>query len=1134
MAGHHGPYVAETGITDYLLSLYLGELDQFRFSEVQTMPESGAGSELVITLRFPKVAQEDRAWPQLCSCDDFGWHVKGRAEPLVHDVPIGSVHVQLKAGHRSYACRVCDKRHTPWPQAFQPYVVTARKAPKGKMKRAEQAANRGRSRRSLITQRLLMFLVSNWADGSTQPELSEATGLSQLQVANVLADADKLIPTELSPLPRAIGIDELYFRKKYHTVITDMSRKGETFLLDIVEGRPEVQSGVTPDKVVHSIYEDRRGKTPSESDSGGAALGAALEAFADQYAAHPDWRTVSGNQLLSPILTTDGWGAFKDTMTLAFARSAMNAGLQAGPSIFTADLFHLQRNLSKQAIQAEKVIKWAHQRALESGLDSAQTLFQNAVSQVKHVKGRQLYTELISGASDNPILAYSTHRQLLCGDEISLLEPTFRKMHAHLLEVFKPADFIPPESTAQWEDLLAQAHQAVKDVIRTELKESRKEAETLLNGVDQTDGQPLVHGIVNSAKRFHTSGEQRDLRTWMEAARKFDEHPLSRLPDGPFSLTQLDIALAGKNRDHHQRTVRRMSRAARMLQSSADVAIVEVLPVNLELVKQDHPDLAARAALLVEQFSKPIYTMVPNRKANKLVNQAEEVNLDLELAQLPALFNIYRPSNARTERMNRSIRRILASCSPTMPFEHIRTRLLCRLSGKLPAFNMIPATATTPVELPAPSSCPACSSSDLSVSSTDKHTARHLDVPIGWQPTRITTSTPRWTCKACQTNSTTVRGLQISPSLQEYLERIADSPRLVSASVSSWHRRTGAPKRLLSGLFSGPVDLYEPTPNDPAIVVGLSITSDSYRDHEEGRVPRVLIADLRHRPRQRNTKSNGKLLPARVISHEHMSLETVRKRLAELSEMAGQPLKLFLDNPIWGWKEWRETLTAESTAWHVVMDVNTALGIIRRHAHKTVEYWRDNTRVPVMKDERHEASTTDYSREAQVARSQAKTTMRDIFSKGLNREEDKKSKKLQLPEGMTIDDLYTLVDPPKDAITAADYDREDIIEFYRHLTAWWNILRNVPKQSLAEIRRSDGEFVRQYKYKPQMKASRMADIAKSFQDDLEQNLKYLTRSKPQPGDLTLPDTHTGDFHGAKLGPLRNRIKRENTHRGRAK
>src|SRR5690554_4256706 len=100
VVGHHGLSVAETGIPDYLLSLYLGDLDQFRISEAQKMPAPGAGSELVITLSFPEVVREDRAWPQLCSCDDFGWHVKGLAEPHIHDVPIGSIHVQLKAGHR--------------------------------------------------------------------------------------------------------------------------------------------------------------------------------------------------------------------------------------------------------------------------------------------------------------------------------------------------------------------------------------------------------------------------------------------------------------------------------------------------------------------------------------------------------------------------------------------------------------------------------------------------------------------------------------------------------------------------------------------------------------------------------------------------------------------------------------------------------------------------------------------------------------------------------------------------------------------------------------------------------------------------------------------------------------------------
>lgn len=1129
MVGTHGPSVANTGIPDYLRSLYLGDLDQFRISEAQKMPTPGNGSELVITLRFPAVVREERVWPQLCSCDDFGWHVKGRAEPLVHDVPIGSVHVQLKAGHPSYACRVCDKRHTPWPQGFQPYVVNSSGSPARKTLRAGQAGNRGRRRRLLITQRLLMFLVSNWADGSTQLELSEATGLSQLQVANVLTEADKLIPDELDPLPRVIGIDELYFRKKYHTVITDMSRKGETLLLDIVEGRPEGRSGVIPDKVVHSIYADRKGHGTAESDGDGAALGIALEALADQYAAHPDWRTLSGNQLLSPILTTDGWSAFKDTMTQSFMRSAMKAGLQAASSIFTADLFHLQRNLSKQAIQARKVIKWAYQRALESGLASAQTLFQNAVSQVNNVEGRQLYTELVFRASDNPNLVCSAHRQLLCGDDVIRLEPTFRKMHAYLLDEFQSAGFIPPESTADWEELLARAHQTLRAAIEAELKESCEEAETLLYGVDQDDGQPLVQGIVNTVRKFHVSGAPDDLRAWMEATRKFDEHPLSRLPDGPFSLTQLDIALAGKGRDHHQRTVRRMPRSARMLQSSADVAIVEVLPVNLELIKQDNPELAARAERLIEQFSKPIYTMVPNRKSNKLVKQAEALNTDLELARLPALFSIYRPSNARTERMNRSIRRILASCSPTMPFEHIRTRLLCGLSGKLPAASMIPAAATTPMELPAPSNCSACSSNDLSISTTKKHTARHLDVPIGWQPTRITTTTPRWTCKACGTDSTTVRGLPVAPSLQEYLEHVADSPRLVSASVSLWHRRTGAPKRLLSGLFSGPVDLYEPTPNDPTIVVGLSITSDSYRDYNEGRIPRVLIADLRHRTRQPNSKSNSKLLPVRVITHKHMNLDAVQRRLVELSEIAGQPLKLFLDNPIWRWQGWREALVSESAAWTVMADVNTSLGIVRRHARKTVEYWRANTRVPVRKNERHQASETDYSPEARAARSQAKTTMRNIFSKGLNRDEKGKP-----PEGLTVRDLYTLVDPPENATTAADYDREDIITFYMHLTAWWNILRSVPQQSLTEIRHPDGTFVRQYRYQPQMVSSGMTEIAESFQKDLAENLKYLTRSKSQPDDLILPDTHTGDFHGAKLGPLRSRIKRENSHRGRAK
>src|SRR5690554_5488397 len=122
-ASTRGPSSSGARISDHLIHLYLGNLDEFRVPETQWMPSDGTNSGLVIALRFPAVEREDRTWPQLCSCDDFRWHVKGRAEPLVYDIPLGGSDVQLKATHASYACRVCDTRHTPWPNQFSPFVV---------------------------------------------------------------------------------------------------------------------------------------------------------------------------------------------------------------------------------------------------------------------------------------------------------------------------------------------------------------------------------------------------------------------------------------------------------------------------------------------------------------------------------------------------------------------------------------------------------------------------------------------------------------------------------------------------------------------------------------------------------------------------------------------------------------------------------------------------------------------------------------------------------------------------------------------------------------------------------------------------------------------------------------------------
>lgn len=1101
-----------------LLSLYLaGHRNNIKqeFEAGEPRWVTGGQPLLIVPISFASVPLALRAWQEPHGkCGNHRWEKKDTQTSGVYDLPVGGDHVRLEVARPRYICRSCGSQNTPWPEGLISDVLMQDSAQDSEAAAANAGGSRAssprRGRPALFTSRLFSFLVREWAVGHTHVELAAATGLPEHLVSRLTRAAGSLLRDTPEPLPSVLGIDEIYLRKRYCTVISDMSRASSPRLVDIVEGR----------------VGDRKAPQ-AERDEAKRALQEALKKLARMYADKSSWR--EGNHLLAPILVTDGWDAFGKEVEEAFNTAADSAGLDRPELRHVGDLFHQQRTIARASMAVRNSINYYYKRdePLVNALAGAQQLH-DLIARVIHeaAKSWSAFQAITEEFQESAISFIEEQKREGLQNLKGVLFIRTRTAIHRIQKANARQDARYPSHTMQWStlpELIATDHELLKASLSERHKTLRKQL------------FELVSRVAEAGAALSREGESR-LSRWENALKALDEHPRSRQPGDGFPFAELDRRfrtiwfLPEHERDYstHFGPYRRYpGEVVKAFTRSAQIRHIEIREIDLTQVRRQVPSLAERAHELVGQFSCPENRILVDGVLDSRTAEAKAINAEMRAAGHGELFRILRPSNSGAERLNRGIRRVLANSSPTSSFSELRTRLLCRFSGRLDSSSEPDREEDGPFAIPPPRVCPNCRKEKLEVSPSAYFELRWLDLPIGWRPTQYRIRTPIWRCEACGTSSPKTRNpkrIRYTDRLEAYLDELARLPRLTALPIGLWHRRTGVPGSRLRKLPTGAQGLHVPTTNDPAIVIGLSITSDAFKDAKLRKLHRVLIADLRHRNPDfpSTSERRDKTAPARPIVHDRLSVTNVIQQLKIIQRSAPQPLILVLDN---AWM--RDTRlrriekAAQQEGWRIATDANTLLNTIGRAGREALRYWQRQTRTRIEKSSRYEKSKTATHKGARAARRQAEQFMHEMFTKALANSENTAAITAR---------FHRLVQPHPDAMHDDDYDPIDLIQFHGYLARWWVTLCNTRDQDPEALRAT---FARLFRSSPQLTAREIQRINDRLIVNLDRRIKYLLNAKPDPSTGVLPDTTTGAFNTAKMGPIKKQVKREAARRGRA-
>lgn len=1044
------------------------------------------GRKLMIPVRVCRPEVDDRKWPGSgpCPLGRHRWEYHDVTTATVHDVPIGGHQTHLRVTRTVYSCaaRDCKARVTPWPPG-----LLAESMPRRNVQPAR------------ITQRLFEFVLEQWSEGFTVKELQELTGLSRELVTRIIDAA----PSFLAALPGddrvplVIGIDEIYLHKRYYTVISDLSMPEGTPLIDLAWGRV----GFIDERLRKSKSADER------PPKGAVRLADVVRDLAERSLAESKRK---GYEWRFPIVSSDGWTAFRSTIQNGINKVAARNGVGSPPELtYFPDIWHLKRGLVLEDRKAKAI--------LDRG---AQRLQEDLEHRMKRL--RYLNQLMITGSKRKAAKARKAYWRKV---------PEFNQ---YLKELGFPLN-------CRWEnDHLQRSLEPEEKSRVTGLRTIH--ASRVLDGIKQLHGTglKLIEAVrVCGRDMLLADEDEHSLRKkWRDALYEFDKHPLTRIPDGGYPYGRFDRDWQPSEDSAERSAISRMLRTAasrRLVSFQEDIAmrLPPALPVTAEIAKVT-AELEAQQWLISSEDHPQLYATI--LKLNEHTRELLTGNGSSPGSTANDVFLLKRPTNSKTERLNRKIRAVLLKSQnlSAESYTRLRSRLLLRFSGRF-----IPKgeehTSIPVVEMPA--ECSGCGSDNV-ITSDGHYEQNHLGLPAGWKPMRYVVRSPRWTCRTCGSKSPTTkagRNWAQTGSLEAYLQHVSEQPRLGSLPITLWRARTGVPKRQLARLLTGPVPEKDEPAEGPARIIGLAVTSKakrrntagSYRDFElldqleqdkEDDEPRIVMVNLRHGTRpdpHQPDRYEGKGAPLkspRLLAHERMSVKKLVRLLAEAHAQAGAELKVLLTRRMHRFAD--ELQAASAGRWTLVTDPHNALPAVTRVAWNTYNHWKYGTYTKMQKERRRDHNPNPISPK--------RDTHEETMEKYLVTELFEKLDDAEAAE------LKRLARWNHKMVTDQDYHQEDIPIIRAHLHTWKHLLVNFTPDAQAEFADNVGRLL---EAPPELESKKLTATLEEFHAEMRLIVPMLHNSIPGAASDPIPNTHNGVYNTAQLGGVRNQLLQLDSARG---
>lgn len=831
--------------------------------------------------------------------------------------------VHLVARRRRYLCAGCGRTClTPWP-----LDVLA-------------DSKRGRERR--FTKRCALALLRRWSEGAPFTELgrwvrADAEHLSRL--IKVWGRQLRQQATSRMPLPLVIGIDEIFLWRKYYTVVNDLSRPGQAFLISILPYRPGGRGASG----------SRRRASQDDERSLEAHLTDELEELMLHYT---KVRAPDGRRACFPVVVTDGWSAFASAAAVAHSRATprTEAGVPHGTFAHVLDRFHLVKRFESAAhLELRRTAgRYGRLRQRVDALEGIGHAIEGATSSREF---KELHADLMRQRGAIESVVNDGRRDALTVFAAPLP-----------LHVLSTRDM-------EMEDVKAACRRAVCDevrALRTRIDAAQRTVEREINRA-RTAGLAMVRltGCVDRRILCWDDLEaefDRHMCAWARAMETIDHQFGAREQHERFTLATLDRALrvstnvpewqfpTSENPDLCE-IPRREGRLALALRTALETRVITVRDTALEwLSEAERRD----ARSLLDRY-RPIERAVVILSVLEPEEKDDLASLLTLIEQTPAgctpPATICAPCNAVTEARNARMRRILSRLTHPPSHEDLRGRLLMSMGA--PVFR-VPAATGAPVELTEapPDRCPACGAAPLRTT-TDTVTSMVRDVPIGDLPTVYRVRVTEWRCPHCRKRAprNDERATR-SAALDAYLtERLSTEP---PPSLASLHCTTGVHRGVLKGVLADVQRQRQHAPavvrssREPARVIALYLRRSRALPSGEHQ---VCLVDVRHDP-----PSAASLLPARLLDARVMRSSELLDRLSELHQQQRSHGRLHV---VLGPSAlWLLPLLDSAAAgrWRSVIEPHTVLAALQRGFNRLLELWFNGTKPLVIKDARVHAN----------------------------------------------------------------------------------------------------------------------------------------------------------------------------------